>query len=107
MVYYSYETTYKFERGVNRMAKMISIKPVQQKKPAVARLFTFMNIMAWASLAIGVVACIWNITNFSDTNLILMVGIGFLVGSVFIYTSGAALQLLLEKREQDESEHKH
>lgn len=81
------------------MAKMMSIKPVHQTKNAVDRLFQFMNIMAWACLIIGVVTSLWKITHFSDTNLTLMVGIGFLIGSVFIYTSGAALHLVSQKFE--------
>ncbi|QJC51181.1 hypothetical protein HGI30_06115 [Paenibacillus albicereus] len=82
------------------MAKMMSVKPVQQTKNAVDRLFQFMNLMAWTCLLIGVVTSLWNITHFSDTNMTLMVGIGFLIGSVFIYTSGAALHLLSHKLEQ-------
>ncbi|MGU3473381.1 hypothetical protein ACLBWT_19805 [Paenibacillus sp. D51F] len=89
------------------MAKMISVKPIEQSKTAVDRLFQFMNIMAWTCLMIGVVACLWDITHFSDTNMTLMVGIGFLIGSVFIYTSGAALHLVSEKLEAlDDSSNK-
>ncbi|TYP72600.1 hypothetical protein [Paenibacillus methanolicus] len=64
----------------------------------VKRIFSTMNIMAWLCLAIGVVMCIWNLSHFSDKNLTLMVGIGFLVGSVFIYTIGTAINMVENRK---------
>jgi len=58
------------------------------------RLFSLMNIMAWVCLAVGVVMCMWNLSHFSDKNLTLMLGIGFMVGSVFIYTIGTAINMV-------------
>ncbi|MCQ6560296.1 hypothetical protein [Paenibacillus mendelii] len=64
------------------------------------RLFTAMKIMAWACLAAGIILSMWNVSHFSDKNLSLMVGIGFMVGSVFIYTIGTAINMV-ETRKLD------
>lgn len=58
-----------------------------------ARLAVFMTAAAWVSLAIGLLTCLFEVSDFSDRNLGLMVGIGFLVGSVQIYMIGAAIRL--------------
>lgn len=57
-------------------------------------LFIAMKIAAWAAFCVGVVLCLFNINEFSDNNASLMAGIGFLVGSVFIYTIGTAINLV-------------
>ncbi|UVI27787.1 hypothetical protein [Paenibacillus spongiae] len=64
------------------------------------RLFTAMKFMAWACLAAGIVLSLWNVSHFSDKNLTLMLGIGFMVGSVFIYTIGTAINMV-ESRKLD------
>ncbi|MDF2663027.1 MAG: hypothetical protein K0Q94_5818, partial [Paenibacillus sp.] len=40
-----------------------------------------------------VITCLVNVTEFSDRNLGLMIGVGFLIGSVQIYMIGAAIRL--------------
>lgn len=57
-------------------------------------LVSLMTIMAWLALGIGVVMCLLNLNHFSDQNLQLMVGIGFLVGSVQIYVIRTAIHLV-------------
>ncbi|MDF2721903.1 MAG: hypothetical protein K0Q59_1578 [Paenibacillus sp.] len=57
------------------------------------RLGTVMTVAAWLAFGIGLLTCLFNITNFSDQNMGLMVGVGCLVGSVFIYMIGAAIRL--------------
>ncbi|MDF2714260.1 MAG: hypothetical protein K0R28_1185 [Paenibacillus sp.] len=57
------------------------------------RLASFMTVAAWIALAIGLLTCLFEVSDFSDRNLGLMVGIGFLVGSVQIYMIGAAIRL--------------
>lgn len=57
------------------------------------RLASFMTAAAWIALAIGLLTCLFEVSDFSDRNLGLMVGIGFLVGSVQIYMIGAAIRL--------------
>ncbi|WP_248924113.1 hypothetical protein [Paenibacillus hamazuiensis] len=66
-------------------------------------LFSAMKIGAWAALCIGVALCLVNINDFSDHNASLMSGIGFMVGSVFIYTIGTAIDLV-HKRNAGSSE---
>lgn len=61
---------------------------------SVKRLVTLMTIFAWTALTVGVLLCLINISHFSDKNTTLMVGIGCLVGSVFIYTIGTAIGLV-------------
>lgn len=53
-----------------------------------------MTFMAWLALIVGVVLCAINITEFNDENMTLMVGIGFLVGSVHIYVIKTAIHLV-------------
>ncbi|MVP00245.1 hypothetical protein [Paenibacillus lutrae] len=86
----------------------VTVKQTANKEKEVRRLFNFMNIMAWSALVIGVVLSLWNVTHFSDKNLTLMVGIGFLVGSVFIYTIGTAIHLVHKRKyEQQENEERN
>ncbi|AZN42609.1 hypothetical protein [Paenibacillus albus] len=65
-------------------------------------LFLTMKIAAWLALIIGVVLCIINYDDFSDHNRSLMAGIGFLVGSVFIYTIGTAINLVHKRKTESE-----
>jgi hypothetical protein len=65
-------------------------------------LFAAMNVAAWISLCAGIVMCLWHVDQFNDQNLSLMLGIGFMVGSVFIYTIGTAMHLV-HKRKVEES----
>lgn len=44
-----------------------------------------MIVLVWIVFIMGVVMCLINLNEFNDCNFGLMVGIGFLVGSVFIY----------------------
>ena len=63
-------------------------------KSDVKRLVYVMTVIAWAVLSIGVLLCLINLSHFSDKNIGLMVGIGFLVGSVHIYVIGTAIGLV-------------
>lgn len=67
------------------------------------RVFSLMHLFAWSTLAIGLVLCLWNVNHFSDANMTLMLGIGFLVGSVFIYTIGTAINLVEQRKSEQES----
>lgn len=71
--------------------KQLTLK--QQPAKSGNPLASFMTIAAWVSLAIGLVTCLFEVSDFSDRNLGLMVGVGFLVGSVQIYMIGAAIRL--------------
>lgn len=57
------------------------------------RLSSFMTIAAWVTLSIGLLTCLFQLSDFSDRNLGLMIGLGFMIGSVQIYTIGAAMRL--------------
>lgn len=61
---------------------------------SVKRLVTLMTIFAWTCLTVGVLLCLIKISHFSDKNTTLMIGVGCLVGSVFIYTIGTAIGLV-------------
>ncbi|MFC4807887.1 hypothetical protein [Paenibacillus sp. GCM10023250] len=63
-------------------------------------LFLTMKIGAWMALIVGAFLCVTNYADFSDHNRRLMAGIGFLVGSVFIYMIGTAINLV-DKRKTD------
>ncbi|QHT60985.1 hypothetical protein GXP70_14195 [Paenibacillus lycopersici] len=65
-------------------------------------LFLTMKIAAWIALIIGGVMCITNFADFSDRNRQLMTGIGFMVGSVFIYMIGTAINLVHKRKSESE-----
>ncbi|WP_223298903.1 hypothetical protein [Paenibacillus darwinianus] len=75
----------------------------QQHEREGKRLFSFMNILAWIALGIGVVMSVANMGFFSDDNLPLMLGIGFMVGSVFIYTIGTAINMVEQRKQESET----
>jgi|GEM_PF-1505776 len=53
-----------------------------------------MTIIAWFCLITGVVLSLLTISNYSDQNHILMIGVGFLIASVFIYIIGLFMALM-------------
>ncbi|WP_308635269.1 hypothetical protein [Paenibacillus silvisoli] len=65
-------------------------------------LFAAMRIAAWLALIIGAILCLTNYRDFSDHNKSLMTGIGFMVGSVFIYTIGTAINLVHKRKTESE-----
>ncbi|GGD58577.1 hypothetical protein [Paenibacillus nasutitermitis] len=68
-------------------------------------LFLAMHIASWVALCAGVVLCLVNISHFSDSNMLLMLGIGFLVGSVFTYTIGTAMNLVHKRKSETENDY--
>ncbi|WP_139990683.1 hypothetical protein [Paenibacillus paridis] len=82
--------------------KTATISQVQPLKSDVKRLVKAMTAIAWVVLAIGVLLSLVNLSHFSDQNVGLMVGIGFLIGSVHIYVIGTAIGLVHARRVQDQ-----
>ncbi|RJX37410.1 hypothetical protein D3P09_23990 [Paenibacillus pinisoli] len=74
--------------------KTATISQLGPTKSDVKRLVNVMTAMAWGVLGIGFLLCLINLSHFSDKNIGLMVGIGFLVGSVHIYVIGTAIGLV-------------
>lgn len=74
--------------------KSVNIHNHDSESQSSKKLVKIMTIIAWTVLSIGVILCLANITDFNDRNWGLMIGIGFLVGSVFIYTIGTAIALV-------------
>ncbi|MEK3720159.1 hypothetical protein [Paenibacillus sp. FSL H8-0034] len=66
----------------------------------IPRLVTLMTWIAWVALGVGVLLCLMNLNQFNDRNTGLMVGLGFIVGSVHIYVIGTAMGLV-HKRHLD------
>jgi hypothetical protein len=66
-------------------------KPMKDDGHSVA---AFMTAIAWVLLGFGFLLCLWNVADFSDRNLGLMTGIGFLIASVQIFTIGTAIHLV-------------
>lgn len=75
-------------------SKTAVISQLGPSKSDVKRLVNVMTVIAWGVLAIGVLLCLINLSHFSDKNIGLMVGIGFLIGSVHIYVIGTAIGLV-------------
>ncbi|CAM4003617.1 hypothetical protein COLU111180_18915 [Cohnella lubricantis] len=63
-------------------------------------LFLVMQIAAWAGFLVGVALCLVRLSHFSDNNTSLMAGIGFLVGSVFVYIIGTAMNLVHKRKSE-------
>ncbi|MFC0211412.1 hypothetical protein ACFFK0_02935 [Paenibacillus chartarius] len=82
----------------------MTTKTVERKTDREGKgLFIAMHIAAWAALAIGLLLCVTSLNHFSDTNSSLMTGIGFMVGSVFIYMIGTAMNLVHKRNTESES----
>lgn len=71
------------------------LKRIREEGGVVAAVTT---VIAWTLLVCGVVLVLFNLSEFNDRNLGLMVGIGFLVGSVFIYTIGTNMHLVQARK---------
>ncbi|ALS26440.1 hypothetical protein IJ21_10310 [Paenibacillus sp. 32O-W] len=63
-------------------------------------LVRWMTAAAWVALIGGLLISLFNLNNFSDTNTALMVGIGFMVGSVHIYVIRTAIHLVHSRAAQ-------
>lgn len=87
--------------------KSVNIHELKDVQPNVGRLVSIMTMMAWLALAVGVVLCLVNISNFNDQNWGLMIGIGFLVGSVHIYVIGTAIGLVHKRATNLGHNHRH
>lgn len=61
---------------------------------SVQRLVRWLTVAAWATLIVGLGLSLIQIGHFSEKNVTLMVGIGFLVGSVHIYVIRTAIHLV-------------
>lgn len=90
--------------------KTVSISSEKTVKPNARRLVLITTVSAWICLAIGVILCLFNLNEFNDRNLGLMVGIGFMVGSVFVYSCGMAMNVVdaytRTKSNQQDNDHK-
>jgi hypothetical protein len=75
---------------------------VTRSEREMKRMFAFMKGAAWTALVVGVAMCLWDVGHFSDENITLMAGIGFMVGSVFIYTIGTAMYLVEKRRSEQQ-----
>ncbi|CAG7622714.1 hypothetical protein PAESOLCIP111_02436 [Paenibacillus solanacearum] len=71
-------------------------------KQDVNRLIAIMTAAAWIFLGIGLLLSLFNMNHFSDRNASLMVGIGFMVGSVHVYVIRTAIHLVHSRSESQE-----
>ncbi|MEW9698729.1 hypothetical protein [Paenibacillus sp. SI8] len=74
--------------------RTITTSSTERSERDVRPLVKLMTIAAWALLGIGLILSLFNINHFSDRNTSLMVGIGFMVGSVHIYVIRTAIHLV-------------
>jgi hypothetical protein len=71
----------------------------------VERLVTILTFAAWTALILGAAMSLFNVSEFNDRNVPLMVGIGFMVGSVHIYVIRTAIHLVHTRAlHQDQNE---
>lgn len=59
-----------------------------------------LTIIGWIAFAVGVVTIILNIQPFNDNNAGLMMGIGCVVGSIFIYFIGKSIGSMQVRNEE-------
>lgn len=69
-------------------------KESQDNDRSVQRLVKILTGAAWAALMVGLLLSLFSMNHFSDQNTTLMVGMGFMVGSVFIYIIRTAIHLV-------------
>lgn len=74
--------------------RAVSVNPIKHVERDVMPLVKLMTFAAWALLAIGLVLSLFSLESFNDRNTTLMVGIGFMVGSVHIYVIRTAIHLV-------------
>ncbi|MEI7025548.1 hypothetical protein [Paenibacillus sp. y28] len=67
----------------------------------VGRLVKLMTAAAWFFLGLGIALSLYSIEHFSEENTALMVGLGFMVGSVFIYVIRTAIHLVHSRAESE------
>jgi hypothetical protein len=92
----------KREKEVFTMAsKTAMVSQLERKDKNMRRAVLTMTVLAWVALITGVVLCLINLNEFNDRNLGLMVGIGFLVGSVFIYVIAKSIGLVHTRHEDE------
>jgi len=80
--------------------KTATVSSVRHNEPDVQRLVQWMTAAAWVILGIGVVMCLLNLNHLSDRNTFLMVGLGFMVGSVHIYVIRTAIHLVHSRKQE-------
>ncbi|HZG75614.1 MAG TPA: hypothetical protein VEZ72_07120 [Paenibacillus sp.] len=76
---------------------MLSNKVIDNRsgsERSVQKLVKWMTAASWATLLIGLALSLANLNHFSEQNASLMVGIGFMVGSVHIYVIRTAIHLV-------------
>ncbi|MFB5678655.1 hypothetical protein ACE3NQ_29325 [Paenibacillus terreus] len=78
------------------------IDKVETKDKRMKRSVATMTFFFWVALIIGVITIVVNLSFFSDRNLGLMVGIGFVVGSIFIYFIGKYMGAVRKKEDQED-----
>ncbi|MDP4098033.1 hypothetical protein OIN60_14835 [Paenibacillus sp. P96] len=78
------------------------INKVETKDKRMKQSVSVMTSFFWVALIIGLVTIIVNLSFFSDRNLGLMIGIGFVVGSIFIYFLGKYMGAVRKREEQEE-----
>lgn len=61
---------------------------------SVQRIVRWMTGAAWTTLLTGLGLSLFNLHHFSEQNAELMVGIGFMIGSVHIYVIRTAIHLV-------------
>jgi sugar phosphate permease len=64
--------------------------------------FDMFRALKWISAIVilcGIICCVWNMREFNDRNLGLMIGIGFLVGGVQILMFGMIAPLMQKNSE--------
>jgi NADH:ubiquinone oxidoreductase subunit K len=91
---------FSFVSGVTIMTtKTVSDQSMAQTKRDVSRLIAIMTAAAWIFLGVGLLLSLFNMEHFNDRNTLLMVGIGFMVGSVHIYLIRTAIHLVHSRPE--------
>ncbi|KIL36616.1 hypothetical protein SD71_06240 [Cohnella kolymensis] len=70
------------------------------KNREMARMLKWVALMV---IGVGILCCMFNLAEFNDRNLGLMVGIGFLVGGSQIMLFGVIAPLMQKNQESSES----
>ena len=90
-------------RLIPMFSRRLPINAVPYNEHDGTKMRKMMTIIAWFCLIAGVVLSLLTITNYSDQNHILMIGIGFLIASVFIYIIGLFMALMFSAPQMSQS----
>ncbi|ANE48850.1 hypothetical protein SY83_10415 [Paenibacillus swuensis] len=80
----------------------MTIDPIQLTNDGGVKVAKAMTLIAWVLLGIGVAMFLMTMSNFRDSNLGLMVAIGFVIAGMQVYGLGTFVNLISTKSNRND-----